>query len=212
MTVGERDQGDLAQPLAEPRPARRRSSSRSATRSTQITYDVDRKPLGFELKLDDFDVGFEPGTEQATQFVSKVRLTDKSRGDQGPAAHDLDEPPARPSRLHLLPVELHAGCIDPHTDQSTGRFQSIFQVAINPGRPIIYVGLPAGRPGRVRPVLHEGGDLHRRWQERARARRRQGKRSDSAKTRTSRTAPAERRAPVTGTSSHRDAIRDPNRG
>ena len=43
-------------------------------------YDVDRKPLGFELKLDDFDMGFEPGTEQPTQFVSEVRLTDPSEG------------------------------------------------------------------------------------------------------------------------------------
>ena len=48
----------------------------------QIMYDVDRKPLGFELKLDDFDMGFEPGTEQPTHFVSKVRLTDKSARHQ----------------------------------------------------------------------------------------------------------------------------------
>ena len=29
---------------------------------------------------------------------------------------------------------------DPHTGQSTGQFQSVFQVATNPGRPIIYAG------------------------------------------------------------------------
>ena len=29
---------------------------------------------------------------------------------------------------------------DPHTGQSTGQFQSVFQVATNPGRPIIYGG------------------------------------------------------------------------
>src|SRR5262249_29186501 len=45
-----------------------------------IGYDCDRKPLGFDLKLDDFDVGFEPGTEQPTKFVSRVRLTDKAEG------------------------------------------------------------------------------------------------------------------------------------
>jgi hypothetical protein len=43
-----------------------------------LAYDVDRKPLDFEIKLDDFDVGFEPGTQQATKFESKIRLTDKS--------------------------------------------------------------------------------------------------------------------------------------
>src|SRR5262249_7461362 len=31
----------------------------------EIAYDVDRRPLGFDLKLEDFEVGFEPGTEQA---------------------------------------------------------------------------------------------------------------------------------------------------
>ena len=46
----------------------------------EIAYDVDRKPLGFELKLDKFEVGFEPGTEQATKFVSNVRLTDSAEG------------------------------------------------------------------------------------------------------------------------------------
>ena len=45
-----------------------------------VAYDVDRKPLGFDLKLEDFEVGFEPGTEQPTKFVSQVRLTDKTEG------------------------------------------------------------------------------------------------------------------------------------
>jgi len=30
--------------------------------------------------------------------------------------------------------------IDPHTNQTTGRFESVFQVAINPARPVIYAG------------------------------------------------------------------------
>jgi hypothetical protein len=104
-----------------------------------IAYDVDRKPLGFELKLDDFEVGFEPGTEQPTKFVSKVRLNDPSE--------EIKDQPHTISMNHPL---YHRGYtfyqsryqpdIDPHTDRPTGRFQSIFQVAINPGRPIIYSG------------------------------------------------------------------------
>ena len=39
---------------------RRRVPSRSATRSTRSMYDVDRKPLGFELKLDDFEWASSP--------------------------------------------------------------------------------------------------------------------------------------------------------
>jgi hypothetical protein len=103
-----------------------------------IAYDCDRKPLGFELKLDDFDVDFEPGTEQPTKFVSQVRLTDKAEG--------IKEEPHTISMNHPL---YHNGYtfyqsryvpdLDEHK-QRTGRYQSIFQVAINPGRPIIYAG------------------------------------------------------------------------
>ncbi len=105
----------------------------------ELSYDVDRKPLGFSLKLDDFDMGFEPGTEQATHFESKVRLTDKSAG--------IAEQPHLISMNHPLD---HQGYTfyqsnyirvrDPHSGQFTGQFQSVFQVASNPGRPIIYAG------------------------------------------------------------------------
>ena len=105
----------------------------------QISYDVDRKPLGFELKLDDFDTGFEPGTEQATHFESKVRLTDKSAGikDQPHTIwmnHPLDHNGYTFYQSNYIRVR------DPRTGQFTGQFQSVFQVATNPGRPIIYSG------------------------------------------------------------------------
>ncbi len=105
----------------------------------QITYDVDRKPLGFELKLDDFDTGFEPGTEQATHFVSQVRLTDKSLGikDQPHTIsmnHPLDH------RGYTFYQSNYIRVRDPQTREFTGQFQSVFQVAKNPGRPIIYAG------------------------------------------------------------------------
>ena len=105
----------------------------------QVMYDVDRKPLGFELKLDDFDTGFEPGTEQATHFESKVRLTDKSAGitDQPHTIwmnHPLDH------RGYTFYQSNYIRVRDPHTGQETGQFQSVFQVATNPGRPVIYGG------------------------------------------------------------------------
>jgi hypothetical protein len=105
----------------------------------QITYDVDRKPLGFELKLDDFDTGFEPGTEQATHFVSEVRLTDKSLGikDQ---AHTISMNHPLDHRGYTFYQSNYIRVRDPQTRQFTGQFQSVFQVAKNPGRPIIYAG------------------------------------------------------------------------
>jgi ResB-like family len=105
----------------------------------QLTYDVDRKPLGFEIKLDDFDMGFEPGTEQATHFESKVRLSDASEGikDQPHLIwmnHPLDH------RGYTFYQSNYIRVRDPHTRQFTGQFQSVFQVASNPGRPVIYSG------------------------------------------------------------------------
>jgi hypothetical protein len=105
----------------------------------QVVYDVDRKPLGFELKLDDFDMGFEPGTEQATHYESKIRLTDKSAGvtDEPHRIwmnHPLDHRGYRFFQSNYIRVR------DPRTGQMTGQFQSVFQVATNPGRPIIYGG------------------------------------------------------------------------
>ncbi|MGP0067774.1 MAG: cytochrome c biogenesis protein ResB, partial [Isosphaeraceae bacterium] len=104
-----------------------------------IAYDVDRKPLGFELKLDDFDVGFEPGTEQATKFVSKVRLTDASEGTKDqPHTISMNHPLYHQG--YTFYQSRYQPDMDPQTERPTGRFQSIFQVAINPGRPIIYAG------------------------------------------------------------------------
>jgi hypothetical protein len=105
----------------------------------EIAYDVDRKPLGFELKLEKFEVGFEPGTEQATKFVSKVRLTDSAEGmSDRPYTISMNEPiEHRGFKFYQM---RYSALQDPHTGQRTGQFQSVFQVGFDPGRPIKYAG------------------------------------------------------------------------
>jgi hypothetical protein len=105
----------------------------------QVAYDVDRRPLGFELKLDDFDVGFEPGTEQATRFVSKVRLNDSSQGIKD-RAHTISMNEPMSHRGFTFYQMRYSAIQDPHTGQRTGQFQSVFQVGTDPGRPIKYAG------------------------------------------------------------------------
>jgi hypothetical protein len=105
----------------------------------QVMYDVDRKPLGFDLRLDDFDMDFEPGTEQPTHFVSEVRLSDPALGiKEQPHTismnHPLDHGGYTFYQSNYIPMK------DPRTRQPTGQFQSVFQVAKNPGRLIIYAG------------------------------------------------------------------------
>jgi hypothetical protein len=138
MTVGDRTQPIWLQ----------RTESLEATafkqvpfgdRLFELSYDVDRRPLGFEVKLDKFEVDFEPGTEQATKFVSQVRLSDPSQGvKERPYTISMNEPMTHTG--YTFYQMRYAAIRDPHTGQSTGQFQSVFQVGIDPGRPIKYAG------------------------------------------------------------------------
>lgn len=105
----------------------------------RISYDVDRKPLGFELALDDFQVGFDPGTEQASSFRSDVRLTDKTAGIVAkPITISMNEPLTH--KGYTFYQSSYERMRDPRTDRETGRFASVFQVAVDPGRRIKYLG------------------------------------------------------------------------
>lgn len=105
----------------------------------EIAYDVSRRPLDFELKLDKFERDFEPGTEQPTKFVSKVRLSDPSQAVKAePHTISMNEPLSH--RGFTFYQMRYSEVPDPHTGQSTGQFQSVLQVGADPGRPIKYAG------------------------------------------------------------------------
>ena len=91
-------------------------------------------------------------------------------GHHRPAAQDLDEPPARPSRLHVLPVELY-----PRARPAHRPVHGAVSVGLPGGhqpRPADHLQrLLAGGAGRIPSVLHAGGNLHRRRQARTRASR-----------------------------------------
>lgn len=104
-----------------------------------IVYDVDRRPLGFSLKLDDFKVEFDPGTDRASSFTSKVRMTDETQGIKDkPYTISMNEPLTH--RGYTFYQSSYNRERDPHTDRETGRFQSVFQVGTDPGRMIKYLG------------------------------------------------------------------------
>ena len=108
-------------------------------KSYEIAYDVDRRPLGFDLKLEDFEVGFEPGTEQATKFISKVAVDDPAQGVKGQEHVISMNEPMTHRGLTFYQMR-YSPIVDPRTQQRTGQFQSVLQVGSNPGRPIIYLG------------------------------------------------------------------------
>ena len=59
---------------------------------------------------------------------------------QGPAAQDLDEPPARPSRLHVLSSRTISACATRTPGSSRGSFSRSFRWPPTPAGPIIYGG------------------------------------------------------------------------
>lgn len=104
-----------------------------------VAYDVDRKPLDFQLKLVDFDRLFDPGTEQPSRFVSKVLLTDDAeRLKDKPITISMNEPLTH--RGYTFYQSSYQPDFDPRTNQPTGQFLSILQVATDPGRSIKYLG------------------------------------------------------------------------
>jgi hypothetical protein len=104
-----------------------------------LAFDADRKRLGFDLELDDFEVGFEPGTQQPTRFESQVRLTDLAAGIRDEPHTIRMNHPLDHNGYSFYQIGYQSD-IDPHTERPTGRFLSVFRVAKNPGRPIIYAG------------------------------------------------------------------------
>jgi len=105
----------------------------------EIAYDVDRRPLGFDVKLDKFKVGFAPGTEHPTKFVSNVRLIDPVEGIKDrPYTISMNDPMTH--RVFTFYQMRYSALQDPHTGQRTGQFQSVLQVGVDPGRPIKYAG------------------------------------------------------------------------
>ena len=105
----------------------------------RISYDFDRKTLPFDLKLTDFDVGLDPGTQQAASFESKVLLTDPKAGlKDKPVTISMNEPLVW--KNYTLYQSNYVALEDPETRRKTGQFMSIFQVRYDPVWGITYFG------------------------------------------------------------------------
>ncbi len=105
----------------------------------EVAFDVDRLDLGFSMKLMDFDVGFDPGTSNASSYRSEVTLTDEKAGiKDAPKSiymnHTLDHRGWRFFQTNYYPYR------DKQTNRLTGEFVSVFQVSKNPAREAIYAG------------------------------------------------------------------------
>lgn len=105
----------------------------------EIAYDFDRLNLGFDVELVKFEVGFDPGTEQAKSYLSDVLVDDPAKGlRKHPVRISMNLPMVHRNwtfyQSSYLPER------DPETNRKTGAFRSIFQVGYDPGRALKYLG------------------------------------------------------------------------
>lgn len=104
----------------------------------EVAYDVDRLDLDFEIKLVDFEAAVDPGTEQASSFVSKIELTDvKEKVRNKPLTISMNNP------LIWRGYTFYQSNYIPATDETgrrTGEFISVFQVRHDRVWGITYIG------------------------------------------------------------------------
>jgi hypothetical protein len=96
----------------------------------RVALDFDRRPLGFALELTDFEMGTDPGTQQAASYQSDVVLTDITSGvSERPIAISMNEP------LTWKDYTFYQANFDRVRNargQETGQFISVFQVRFDP--------------------------------------------------------------------------------
>lgn len=100
----------------------------------QVWFDVDRKPLPFDIELVDFRRRYDPGVSQVRSYESDVLLTDESQQiDRKEVTIAMNEP------LTHRGYTFYQSSFDPPSDTS-GKFVSIFNVRYDPTWGIVYLG------------------------------------------------------------------------
>ena len=104
----------------------------------QIAYDVARKPLGFHMKLVDFQSDTDPGSRERSSYVSNVRLTDEKLGiDDKEITISMNQP------MTHRGYTFYQSNFEPLEDSDrrpTGQFRSVFAVHYDPAWQVIYTG------------------------------------------------------------------------
>lgn len=104
----------------------------------EVAFDIDRLDLDFEIKLVDFEAAVDPGTNQASSFVSKIELTDtRQKVIKKPITISMNNP------LTWRGYTFYQSNYIPETDKmgrKTGEFISVFQVRHDRVWGITYLG------------------------------------------------------------------------
>jgi hypothetical protein len=96
-----------------------------------LRYSHGEVPLGFALKLENFDRQFNPGREGDAAFASVVQLVDEEFGLNESHEISMNQPLS-----HRRFTFYQSG----FNESGHGQEASVFSVAYDPGRPLKYAG------------------------------------------------------------------------
>jgi hypothetical protein len=97
-----------------------------------ITYVDAVEDLGFELTLNDFEIGRYPGTGQPRTYVSQVVFHDPETDEKSEQTISMNEPGAYGGyRFYQSSFQ---------ENRETGGMSSVLSIARDPGQPIVFIG------------------------------------------------------------------------
>lgn len=107
--------------------------------SLRIAFDNVRTEVPFHIKLTDFEVEFDPGTQQPSAYTSEILFSDPARKvEEKPATITMNEPFVW--KGYTIYQASYRPMVIPHTRTTTGQFASIFQVRYDPVWGVTYAG------------------------------------------------------------------------
>ena len=96
----------------------------------EISYDQMQIPLGFDIKLNHFTVGFYPGGQQPRSYESRVTITQPSTGQSLSRVISMNHPTSFKGYTFY----------QFRYNQEQGRSTSVLSVSWDPGKPIVFTG------------------------------------------------------------------------
>ncbi len=103
-----------------------------------VAYDLVRKPLGFRMKLEDFQSDTDPGSSKRSSYISTVLINDPEKGIEDERRKIWMNNPMNHRGYAFYQSNFTP--IEDANEQPTGQFRSVFQVRYDPAWQVMYAG------------------------------------------------------------------------
>lgn len=117
----------------------------------EFTYGSRQAPLGFQVKLDRFRLGYYPGTKRPRSYESQITIYDPTAGGAQGRVVSMNHP------VKYGGYTLYQSSYR----QEGGRSVSFLSVSRDPGQPIVFAGYVAMLAGMLMVLAHRIADRRR---------------------------------------------------